>query len=152
MADDIIIRKANESDLEGVLSLINMPSVDDGKAMELRDANTVYQSILDDSNYFQIIASNETEIIGLITLVIIVQMTHEGSTTALINDLIVSDKLDSSDDKLSLANDLVEFALSLAQEYGCYKSIIENDYFPELTEASSKTFDFIKNNRSFLRM
>ncbi len=152
MSDDIIIRKANENDLEDVLKLIKMPSIDDGHIMELHDANAVYQSILDDSNYFQIIATTETEIVGVVTLVIIVQMTHEGSTTAFIDDLIVSDNISDKDEQLDIAKDLLEFAISLAQEYGCYKTVIDNDYLPELTESASQYFDFRKNKNSFLRI
>jgi len=42
MSDDIIIRKANESDLEEILTLINAPEADNGTAMEFRDASSVY--------------------------------------------------------------------------------------------------------------
>jgi len=152
MSNDIIIRKANESDLEDVLKLITMPSIDDGNIMELHDARAVYQSILDDSNYFQIVASTETEIVGIVTLVIIVQMTHEGSTTAFIDDLIVSDNITDTDKRLDIASELLEFAISLAQEYGCYKTVIDNDYLTELTELASQHFDFSHNKNSFLRL
>ncbi len=152
MSDDIIIRKANESDLEDVLKLIQMPSIDDGDIMERHDANAVYQSILDDSNYFQIVASTEAEVVGMVTLVIIVQMTHEGSTTAFVDDLIVSDNVNDKDERLNIANELLEFTISLPQEYGCYKTIIDKDYLTELTETASQHFDFIKNKNSFLRI
>jgi len=134
MSDSIIIRKANESDLEEILALINAPEADNGTVMELRDANTIYQTILNDSNYFQIVASSEQGVVGIVTLVIIVQMTHEGSTTALISDLIVSEKLLSRELQATVTRDLLQYTSNLADEYGCYKSIIQNDYQSELTE------------------
>ncbi|MCU7937932.1 MAG: hypothetical protein KZQ64_05755 [gamma proteobacterium symbiont of Bathyaustriella thionipta] len=151
MSDNIIIRKANESDLEEILALINAPDADNGTAMEFRDANTIYQSILNDPNYFQILASTEQHIVGIITLVIIVQMTHEGSTTALISDLIVSETLLNHEAQATVANDLLQYTSSLAQEYGCYKTIVENDYQPKITESACEELDFKKSSHSFLR-
>jgi len=151
MPDDIIIRKANESDLEEILKLINMPAIDNGTVMEPLDGNAVYQSILDDPNYFLIVATNEDEIVAYVSLVIIVQMTHEGATTALITDLIVSESIEDKETQAGIARDLLEFAISLAQEYGCYKTIIENDYLPELTQSACEAFEFTKNNQSFIR-
>jgi N-acetylglutamate synthase-like GNAT family acetyltransferase len=152
MSDSIIIRKANESDLEEILALINAPEADNGTLMELRDANTIYQTILNDSNYFQIIASSEQGIVGIVTLVIIVQMTHEGSTTALISDLIVSEKLLSRELQATVTIDLLQYASNLAHEYGCYKSMIQNDYQSELTEGACEALGFEKSNHSFLTL
>jgi len=151
MADNIIIRKANESDLDDILKLIAMPAIDNGTVMESLDGKAVYHSILDDPNYFQIVAATEEHIVAYITLVIVVQMTHEGSTTALITDLIVSDSIADKQAQTDIASDLLEFTISLAQEYGCYKTIVENDYLPELTETACKTFEFTKNTQSFIR-
>jgi len=151
MPDNIIIRKANESDLEDILKLINMPAIDNGVVMESLDGNAVYQSILDDPNYFQIVATTEEEIVAYVTLIIIVQMTHEGATTALITDLIVSEGIENKETQADIASDLLEFTLSLAQEYGCYKTIVENDYLPKLTETACETFEFTKNTHSFIR-
>lgn len=142
---DIIIRKANESDLEAILTLINSVDVDNGNAMELRDANTVYQSILDDSNYFQIVASTEDEIIGMVTLVIIMQMTHEGSTSALVTDLIVTENAD----KAMIASDLMRYVMALANEYGCYKTIISNDYQQDLIESCCEELGLEKAGLTF---
>ncbi|MCW8930932.1 MAG: GNAT family N-acetyltransferase [Gammaproteobacteria bacterium] len=146
MSDNIIIRKANESDLEDILALINSPDADDGTAMELRDANTVYQSILDDSNYFLIVASTEDGIIAIITLTIIMQMTHEGSTTAYITDLIISENIL---EKTTLANDLIGYTKELAEEYGCYKIVFHNDYHHELIDSSSQELGLEKGVSSF---
>jgi len=147
MSDDIIIRKANESDLEEILALINSPDADNGTAMELRDANTIYQSILDDSNYFQVVASNQEGLVAIVTLAIIMQMTHEGSTSALVTDLIISSELSN---KEKLTADLLQYTTSLAQEYGCYKVIIANDYQQELMAASSEDLKLEQGPTSYL--
>lgn len=144
---DIIIRKANESDLEEILLLINSPEADNGTAMEQRDANTVYQSILDDSNYFQIVASSEQGIVAIVTLVIIMQMTHEGSTTAFVTDMIISAKCS---DETTMASDLIKYTTDLAEEYGCYKTIVQNDYHPQLMESSHKALGLEKGCSSFI--
>jgi len=151
MADNIIIRKANESDLDNILKLIAMPAIDDGMVMESLDGKAVYHSILDDPNYFQIVATTEEDIVAYVTLIIVVQMTHEGSTTALITDLIVSENIEGKQAQTDIASDLLEFAMSLAQEYGCYKTIVENDYLPELTATVCKKFEFTASSQSFIR-
>ena len=150
MSDDIIIRKANESDLEEILALINAPEADNGTAMGFRDASSVYQSILNNSNYFQLIATNEQGIVALVTLVIIEQMTHEGSTTAFISDLIVSEKLLNQEAQAATASELLQYTANLAEEYGCYKTIIQSDYQSELTETACEALNFTKNSHSFL--
>jgi len=143
---DTIIRKANTSDLESILALINTPEVDNGKTMELRDANTIYQSILHDPNYFQFVASSDQGIIGIVTLVIIMQMTHEGATTALITDLVVV----SGEEKVAITSQLLKYATDLAQEYGCYKTIIYNDYQQDETLSACQDLGFEQSNPGFL--
>ena len=153
MSDNIIIRKANETDLRDILALINSPEVDNGTAMELRDANTVYQSILDDPNYFQIVASTEEGIIAIVTLVIIMQMTHEGTTTAFVTDLIISEhsleKQAEKTNKETIALEVMQYAMDLAQEYGCYKILFNNDYQQELIESSCRKLGLEKGFASF---
>jgi len=141
MSDNIIIRKANESDLEGILALISLPEVDNGNVMGLHDANPVYQSILNDSNYFQIVASSEQGIIGVVTLVIIMQMTHEGATTALITDLIIT----PADNSTAIASQLLQYSTDLAQEYGCYKTILHCDYQNNQTTSACQKLGFEKS-------
>ncbi len=69
MAENIIVRKANHEDLDGILTLLNRPEADNVHALQGHDANTIYQSILEDSNYFQIIATSEQNLIGMLTLI-----------------------------------------------------------------------------------
>ncbi|MCP3851725.1 MAG: hypothetical protein GY694_16035 [Gammaproteobacteria bacterium] len=147
MSDDIIIRKANESDLEEILTLINSPVADNGTAMELRDANTIYQSILDDSNYFQVVASDQEGLVAIVTLAIIMQMTHEGSTSAIVTDLVVSSKIPN---KENLAADLLQYTTSLAHEYGCHKVIIASDYQQELIASGVKDLKLEQGPASYL--
>ncbi len=149
MIDSIIIRKANESDLEAILALIDSSKANNSKPMQLHDANTIYQSMLDDSNYFQIIASTEQAIVGVITLVIIMQMTHEGASTAFINDLIISNTIEDTIEKKTIANDLLKYTTHLAQEYGCHKAIIQSDYQYELVEEICLQLGLKKNTHSF---
>ncbi len=130
MAENIIVRKANHEDLDGILTLLNRPEADNVHALQGHDANTIYQSILEDSNYFQIIATSEQNLIDMLTLVIIMQMSHEGSSSALITDLIIQD----SDQETAFA--LLKYATDLAEEYGCFKTILHcNNPQEEITSA-----------------
>lgn len=146
MTDNIIIRKANHDDLKAVLALIDSPQADNGHAMEQRDGNTVFQSILDDPNYFQIVASSEQGIIGMITLVIIMQMTHEGATSALITDMITSNDENNSE----IAYELLKYATDLAQEYGCYKIVFQCDYQTNLSTSACQKLGFEKSTPCYL--
>ena len=146
MSDTIIIRKANESDLKDILAIINSPEADNGVVMQMHDANTVYLSMLEDSNYFQIIASSEQGIVGIVSLVIIMQMTHEGSTSAYITDLIIA----PDENKTAIATQLLQYATDLAQEYGCYKTIVNCDYQNEPTESACRGLGFEKSTACFL--
>lgn len=142
---DIIIRKANSDDLEAILALINSPQADNGSAMGLRDANTIYQSILEDPNYFQIVASSESGLVGIVTLVIIVQMSHEGMTTALVTDLIT----EKSDNSNEITTQLLQYATQLAQEYGCYKTILQCDYQTQQTVSACESLGFEKGGACY---
>ncbi len=148
MTESIIVRKANNDDLDEILSLINSPLADNGNAMESRDGNTIYQSILEDSNYFQIVASSEQGLMGTLTLVIIVQMSHEGSSSALITDLITQD----SPRKKDIAFELLKYATELAEEYGCYKTILSGDYQKDIISQASISLGFEKNSDCLLLM
>ncbi len=148
MIDSIIIRKANNSDLEAILKLIDSSKANNSKPMELHDANTVFLSMLDDPNYFQLIATTEEGIVGIITLVIIMQMTHEGATTAFINNLMVSENIELAEEKGIIASELLQFSTQLAQEYGCHKTIVQSDFQAELTETAANQLGFKKNTQS----
>ncbi|GEM_PF-2682368 len=149
MLDNVIIRKANESDLQAIMSLIVDTGADNGKKMELHDANVVYQSMLNDSNYFQIIATTEQEIVGIITLVIVMQMTHEGETIAFISDLIISNNANNRDEQLGIAHELLKYTTNLAQEYGCHKTIMQSNHQQNLSELAGSQLGFKQNIHSF---
>jgi N-acetylglutamate synthase-like GNAT family acetyltransferase len=129
MTDSFIIRKANLDDLDNILALLNLPVADNGHTMTRVDAGLMLQTILDDPNYFQIVASTDSGIMGMVTLVIIMQMSHEGASSALITDLIVSAEKDNS----GAVQQLLQYATNLAQEYGCYKTTIQSDYQTQLS-------------------
>lgn len=144
MAENIIVRKANNDDLQEILTLLNSPNADNGSAIQGHDANTVYLSILEDSNYFQIVASSEQELIGTLTLVIIVQMSHEGSSSALITDVI------SQKNDLEITLELLKYAIQLAEEYGCFKTVLHCDYQQEITAQACKTLGFEGSENCFV--
>jgi N-acetylglutamate synthase-like GNAT family acetyltransferase len=148
MTEHIIIRKANSDDLEGILKLVNAPHADNGKAMGIRDANTIYQSILDDPNYFQMVATDEHGIVGTITLVIIMQMTHEGTTNAMIADLVTIDHAANKE----IATELIKYALNLAEEYGCYKTIYAADYQADLLNEIVREQGLIASKQCYLKI
>lgn len=145
MTDSYIIRKANLDDIDNILSLLNLPIADNGHAMSSIDAGLMLQSILDDSNYFQLVASTDSDIAGMVTLVIIMQMSHEGGSTALITELIVSPEKDTFD----IARQLLEYATELAREYGCYKTIIQSDYQTQLSADASIELGYEQGPPSF---
>ncbi len=144
MAENIIVRKANSDDLKPLLALLNSPEADNGQALQGHDANTIYQSILEDSNYFQIVASSEQGLTGTLTLVIIVQMSHEGSSSALITDVICKD----NDGEIAI--ELLKYATKLAEEYGCFKTVVHCDYQQEMTTAACKKLGFKASTDCFI--
>ena len=104
----------------------------------------MYLSILEDSNYFQIVASSEQELIGTLTLVIIVQMSHEGSSSALITDVI------SQTNDLEITLELLKYAIQLAEEYGCFKTVLHCDYQQQITAQACKTLGFEGSENCFV--
>ena len=144
MAENIIVRKANQEDLDGILTLLNRPEADNGQALQGHDANTIYQSILEDSNYFQIVASSEQGLTGTLTLVIIVQISHEGSSSALITDMICMD----NDDEIAV--ELLKYATRLAEEYGCFKTVVHCDYQQEMTASACEKLGFKASTDCFV--
>lgn len=138
MSHSFIVRKANLDDLDNILTLLNSPIADNGHAMTRVDAGLMLNTILDDPNYFQIVASADSGIVGMATLVIIMQMSHEGSSNALISDFIVSPDHDTA----SITRQLLEYATHLAQEYGCYKTIIQSEYQSDLLIQACNAMDY----------
>ncbi len=145
MTDSLIIRKANLDDLEPILALLNSPMADNGNAMSQVDAGLMLQTMLDDSNYFQIVATADSGIVGMLTLVIIMQMSHEGATPALITDLIVS----GEEESYLITRQLLEYATNLAQEYGCYKTILQTDFQAQLSTKACIELGYKQGQPSF---
>ncbi len=144
MADNIIVRKANSDDLQDILALLNSPDADNGHALQGHDANTIYQSILEDCNYFQIVASSEQALAGTLTLVIIMQMSHEGSSSAFITDVI------SKNNNVEVAMELLKYAAALAQEYGCFKTLLHCDYQQDMIAQACQQLGFKQNTDCYI--
>ena len=99
-------------------------------------------------DYKLYIAKIEHEVIGSFALLIMDNLAHFGTPSAIIEDVVVSETLQNK----GIGKLMMEFAMEKAKEKGCYKMVLSSNlikllkfwhYFPQIS------IDFDKFNHEF---
>lgn len=106
------IRKSTKEDLPSLIKLLSQLTT---VGNPINIDSKIYQNI-----YVGIINEN---IVGTITLLIEPKIIHNGSKVGHIEDVVV----DSDHRKMGIGMKLIEYAVEIAKQEGCYKVILDCD-------------------------
>jgi L-amino acid N-acyltransferase YncA len=79
----VIIRKANNEDLSGILQIYNQPDMDNGTVLSKEQAEVIFKKISTYPNYKIFVAVDNKNIIGTFALAIMDNIAHMGTTSGL---------------------------------------------------------------------
>ena len=145
----INIRQATAEDLPSVLALYAQPGMDDGKTLSLVEAEKIHQQFSRYPSYRLFVACDETQggrVIGTYALLIMHNLAHCGTPSAIVEDVVVSQERRSQ----GTGAQMMAHAQVLARQAGCYKLVLSSNQKRERAHAFYESLGFQRHGFSFL--
>jgi len=145
MSDSVFFREASKSDLPEVLRLYAQPDLDDGKVLTVLDAERLFERMARYPNYKIYIAVSDTRVVGTFALLIMDNLGHLGTPSAIIEDVAVDPALQGQ----GIGKEMMRYAIQIATDNGCYKAVLSSNLKREQAHAFYDSLDFERHGYSF---
>lgn len=142
---DLQIRRATESDLPDVLRLYAQPGMDNGRVSTVEAATQVFRRMSEYPDYKVYVATHDGAVVGTFALLIMDNLAHMGSPSAIVEDLCVTEPLRGR----GIGGTLMKFAMEIARERGCYKLGLTSNTAREHAHAFYRSLGFEQHGLSF---
>ena len=142
----VIIRPASAVDLPSVLALYAQPDMDNGKVLALEEAEQLFAQFSHYPNYRLFVACLDEVVIGTYALLIMHNLGHQGTPSAIVEDVVVRETHQSQ----GLGRDMMQHAMALARQAGCYKLMLSSNQKRERAHAFYESLGFQRHGFSFL--
>jgi len=142
----VIIRPASAVDLPSVLALYAQPDMDNGKVLALEEAEQLFAQFSHYPNYRLFVACLDEVVIGTYALLIMQNLGHQGTPSAIVEDVVVRETHQSQ----GLGRDMMQHAMALARQAGCYKLMLSSNQKRERAHAFYESLGFQRHGFSFL--
>lgn len=120
----IEIRQATEGDLPAITSLQSQST-----ESSLEVAVPIFRRMAKYPNYKIYIVQVGSQVVGTFTLLVMDNLGHGGAPIAIVENVVV----DKAHRRSSIGRKLMEYAIHISQQSGCYKLILASN--TKLTEA-----------------
>jgi ribosomal protein S18 acetylase RimI-like enzyme len=144
-AADIHTRAATERDLPDVLRLYAQPDFDDGKTLPLEDARQLFARFARYPDYTLYVAEKAGRIVGSFALLIMDNIGHLGTPSAIVEDVVVAPQLQSA----GIGRAMMDFAQQQSTRKGCYKLVLSSNARRERAHAFYESLGFTRHGYSF---
>jgi GNAT superfamily N-acetyltransferase len=122
-ADTLVIREADKADLPGVLALYAQPDLDDGAVLSQLDAERIFARFARYPDYTLYIAEREGRIVGSFALLIMDNLGHLGTPSAIVEDVVVGPVMHGR----GIGREMMQFAMARCRERRCYKMTLSSN-------------------------
>ena len=139
------VRPATESDLEKILDLYAQTEFDAGDVLPLAAAKHVFERFADYPDYTLYVAEHGGEIVGTFALLVMHNLGHLGAPSAIVEDVAVAPTLQ----RHGIGNAIMQFALGLCRDKGCYKLMLSSNAKRERAHAFYESLGFERHGFSF---
>ncbi|AMN39739.1 GNAT family N-acetyltransferase [Rhodoplanes sp. Z2-YC6860] len=143
-APDIHTRVATERDLPDVLRLYAQPDFDNGKTLSLEDARQLFARFARYPDYTLYVAEKAGRIVGSFALLIMDNIGHLGTPSAIVEDVVVAPEMQSA----GIGRAMMDFAQQSARK-GCYKLVLSSNARRERAHAFYESLGFTRHGVSF---
>ena len=144
----LLIRQATVHDLPSVLQLYAHPSMDNGKVWSLQAATAHFEHFSAYPSYRMFVAceaSPEGLVIGTYALLVMHNLAHQGTPSAIVEDVVVSEAHQSQ----GIGRDMMQHAMRQARAAGCYKLVLSSNQKRERAHAFYESLGFVRHGYSF---
>lgn len=142
---NIQIRPATIADVEAIL-YIYAKALDNDKVLSVEKAEEIFLKQQQYPDYQVFVAELDNEIIGTFALLIMENIAHLGTPSAVVEDVGVLPTLQGK----GIGRIMMEFALAKAKEKGCYKMSLSSNLRREQAHQFYESLGFKKHGFSFL--
>lgn len=144
-AADIRMRAAAERDLPDVLRLYAQPDFDNGKVLPLEEARQLLARFARYPDYTLYVAEQTGRIVGSFALLIMDNIGHLGTPSAIVEDVVVAPQRQSA----GIGRAMMEFAREQSAKKGCYKIVLSSNARRERAHAFYESLGFTRHGYSF---
>lgn len=141
----ISCRAASKADLPEILRLYAQPDLDDGKVLSLSEAERIFERMARYPDYTIYVAVCDDQIVGTFALLIMNNLGHLGTPSAVIDDVAV----DPAWQNRGVGNMMIRYALEVARQKGCYKAALSSNLKRERAHAFYESLGFERHGYSF---
>jgi GNAT superfamily N-acetyltransferase len=141
----IQIRTATIDDIENILQ-IYAEALDNGKVLSVEKAKVIFLQQQQYPDYQVFVAKLDNKIVGTFALLIMENMAHLGTPSAVIEDVGVLPEMQGK----GIGKAMMVFALAKAKEKGCYKMSLSSNLRREQAHQFYESLGFKKHGFSFL--
>ncbi len=142
---DLIIRQATLDDVKDILH-IYAEALDNGKVITVEKAQEIFLKQQQYPNYQVFIALYEQQTVGTFALLIMENMAHNGTPSAVVEDVGILPSMQGK----GIGKLMMEFALKYSKEKGCYKMSLSSNFRREKAHQFYESLGFNKHGFSFL--
>ena len=139
------IRPAKSTDLPGVLRLYGQPGLDDGAVLPIAEAERRFARFASYPDYVLYVAELEDEIVGTFALLIMDNLAHMGTPSAIVEDVVV----DAAHQGHGIGRAMMTYAMSVCRRKGCYKMALSSNLKREKAHAFYDSLGFERHGYSF---
>jgi ribosomal protein S18 acetylase RimI-like enzyme len=139
------IREARSEDIADVLRLYAQPDFDNGKVLPIEEARGLYARFLEYPDYCIYLAEIDGRIVGTFALLIMINLGHCGTPSAIIEDVVVDPDLQGR----GFGRDMMLAAMEMAREKKCYKLVLSSNARRVRAHAFYESLGFERHGVSF---
>jgi GNAT superfamily N-acetyltransferase len=121
----LTIRPARKADLPTLVALLQQLSLDDPREYPtaLDRYETAFADVQSDSRQTLLVAEDDNRIVGIVTLIVVPNLSHVGCPYAIIEDVVV----DAAARGQRYGEALMRHAIDLARDAGCCKLVLTSN-------------------------
>lgn len=120
--DALQIEKAQPSEFANVLKLVGQADMSPDMNLSESDSRKLFDRLSSNPWHELYVAKLAGNIVGTFSLLRLQQISHNGSSTMIVEDVVVQTSLQGQ----GIGRRMLEFAIARARELGCYKLILSS--------------------------
>lgn len=139
------IREVETKDLEQLIQLYAQPDMDHGKTISLEQGKILLEKFSQYPFYKVYVALQGDVIVGAFELLIMDNLAHQGSSSGIVEDVIVSEFHQHK----GIGRAMMIYAMDICKAKGCYKVSLSSNMKRENAHRFYETLGFKRHGYSF---
>jgi GNAT superfamily N-acetyltransferase len=141
-----VIRKASKGDLQAILGLYADPELDDGRVVDVAEAERIFDRMARYPAYSVYVAEVDDQVVGTFALLIMDNLAHLGARSGVVEDVVVHYRWRGC----GIGKQMMRFAMNQCARAGCYKLTLSSNLKREQAHAFYESLGFERHGYSFL--